>query len=64
MMLSLICTMMAAVLFQPALMGPPRDKAREPETRTTRQTSPAFAQAFRTMPIKGPGGGTIPDQSP
>jgi len=25
MMISLLCTMMAAVLFQPALMGPPRD---------------------------------------
>jgi uncharacterized protein len=24
--LSLVCTMAAAVLFQPALMGPPRDK--------------------------------------
>src|SRR5207302_4061160 len=29
MMLSLLCTMMAAVLFQPALMGQPREVARD-----------------------------------
>jgi hypothetical protein len=63
MMLSLICTMMAAVLFQPALMGPPRGETREQEPSTAQRT-PAYAQAFRVVPIKGPGGGTIPDQSP
>jgi hypothetical protein len=29
MALALLCTMMAAVLFQPALMGPPREVARD-----------------------------------
>ena len=30
MALALLCTMCAAVLFQPALMGPPREKKKRP----------------------------------
>src|SRR5579871_489067 len=37
MMLSLVCTMMAAVFFQPALMGPPRQKSDEREMRKDRR---------------------------
>jgi hopanoid biosynthesis associated RND transporter like protein HpnN len=63
MMLSLICTMLAAVLFQPALMGPPRSEEHGQESRAARKTSPAYAQAFHVVSAKGPDR-TIPDQSP
>jgi hypothetical protein len=45
MALALVCTMMAAVLFQPALMGPPRKVAQSPPVR-----EPAPAQN-KVMPI-------------
>ncbi|HYU12104.1 MAG TPA: MMPL family transporter, partial [Stellaceae bacterium] len=46
MALALVCTMMAAVLFQPALMGPPREVAREepvPEPAAFEPELPAAA---------------------
>ncbi|HEX3953378.1 MAG TPA: MMPL family transporter [Stellaceae bacterium] len=44
MALALLCTMAAAVLFQPALMGPPRVKAtEEPDDESIDEPAPEFA---------------------
>jgi hypothetical protein len=50
--LALICTMMAAVLFQPALMGPPRTVEAD--------ASPARAPPARLLPAAFVGGEDVP----
>jgi uncharacterized membrane protein YdfJ with MMPL/SSD domain len=46
MSLSLVCTMLAAVLFQPALMGPARDVAKDkPPSKTAAVRRPAILAA-------------------
>ena len=53
MALALVCTMAAAVLFQPALMGPPRRQADWFETRLL-QRDPAIIVERVTPPIRAP----------
>jgi predicted RND superfamily exporter protein len=51
MSLSLVCTMLAAVLFQPALMGPPRQaKRRSPIARREREAREPELVAMRSTP--------------
>jgi hopanoid biosynthesis associated RND transporter like protein HpnN len=44
MALALVTTMLAAVLFQPVLMGPPRDGAKAPEPEPTPEPEPKVAE--------------------
>src|SRR5262245_11328343 len=44
MALALVTTMLAAVLFQPVLMGPPRDGAKAPESDPTPESEPKVAE--------------------
>src|SRR5438874_7664209 len=59
MALALLCTMMAAVLFQPALMGQPRDVARAEAMRATAEPEPMPAAAWAVQRI-----GTRPQHRP
>jgi hypothetical protein len=45
MALALVCTMMAAVLFQPALMGQPREVARDEPAPALPEREPVSASA-------------------
>jgi hypothetical protein len=55
MALALLCTMMAAVLFQPALMGPPREVARdEPASALPERELVPAAAAWSVERIGGP----------
>src|SRR5258708_36830897 len=54
MALALLCTMMAAVLFQPALMGPPREIARDEPVPAPREPEPIPAMATWTAERGGP----------
>ena len=60
MALALVCTMAAAVLFQPALMGPPRqtaredDEGRQPEPGAAWQVRPAGRPAAAEEPNSAP----------
>ena len=54
MALALLCTMMAAVLFQPALMGPPREIARDEPVPAPRELETIPAMATWTVERVGP----------
>ena len=60
MALALLCTMAAAVLFQPALMGPPRQTAEDdtatepPAAAAWRDTAPPRAAAWADEPDRAP----------
>jgi hypothetical protein len=54
MALALLCTMMAAVLFQPALMGPPREVARDEPAPAPREPELIPAMATWTVERVGP----------
>lgn len=61
MALALLCTMAAAVLFQPALMGPPRDTERdEPPARPV----PAFAEQDEEPRVAEPADWSIESYGP
>src|SRR2546430_13712714 len=47
MALALLCTMMAAVLFQPALMGPPREVARDEPMPVPAEPQPVDRKSTR-----------------
>jgi hypothetical protein len=51
MALALLCTMMAAVLFQPALMGPPREVARDEPMPAPAEPEPMPAAAWAVQRI-------------
>ena len=59
MALALLCTMMAAVLFQPALMGPPREVARDEPMPVPAEPEPVPAAAWAVQRI-----GTRPQHRP
>src|SRR5438270_635208 len=59
MALALLCTMMAAVLFQPALMGPPREVARDEPLPAPAEPEPMPAAAWAVQRI-----GTRPQHRP
>ena len=54
MALALLCTMMAAVLFQPALMGPPRDVAQDEPMPAPAEREPMPAAAAWIIERVGP----------
>jgi predicted RND superfamily exporter protein len=54
MALALLCTMMAAVLFQPALMGPPRDVAQDEPASAPAEREPVPAAARWAVERVGP----------
>jgi hypothetical protein len=53
MLLALVCTMLAAVLFQPALMGPPRQVRRDAPVA---KPVPAREQALSIAAMEGADG--------
>jgi uncharacterized protein len=52
MALALLCTMMAAVLFQPALMGPPREVARDEPLPAPAEPEPELAPAMASWTVE------------
>jgi uncharacterized membrane protein len=54
MALALVCTMMAAVLFQPALMGPPREVAQDEPASAPAEREPVPAAARWAVERVGP----------
>jgi hypothetical protein len=59
--LSLVCTLAAAVLFQPALMGPPREKEKHAadhakESAPARSLAAADQWTTRSRPVRAPSG--------